>query len=204
VKKLTSSEKIRRYMEAHPDATPKQIAEALGVRPNYVHVLRSKDKKRKAEGKPIRRVKNAYKKKPKLVEFLGVTMAKDDVTNLTPEQTARLLESIGKPKARMQRAEPQTIPEMIDKAVEARKEMSITMIEPKEDPVNHPAHYKVGGIETIDYIKAKLTPDEFRGYLKGNLLKYSSRIGHKGAAQVDAGKAGWYANALVQAIGSEA
>ena len=78
--------------------------------------------------------------------------------------------------------------------------LPITMEEPKHDPVNHPAHYKVGGIETIDYIKAKLTPDEYRGYLKGNLLKYSSRIGHKGAAQVDAAKAGWYANALVQTI----
>lgn len=201
MKKLTAAEKIRRYMETHPHATPKQVAEALGVKPNYVHVLRSKDKKRTAEGKPIRRIKRT---RAKVVKFLGVTMAKDDVTNLTPEQTARLLENIGKPKARMPHAEPQTIPEMIDKAVEARKEMSITMIEPKEDPVNHPAHYKVGGIETIDYIKAKLTPDEFRGYLKGNLLKYSSRIGHKGAAQLDAGKAGWYANALVQAIGSKA
>lgn len=94
----------------------------------------------------------------------------------------------------------QVIDDMIKEAENARKEMAITMIEPPADPVNHPAHYKVGGIETIDYIKAKLSPEEFRGYLKGNLLKYSSRIGHKGAAQIDAGKAGWYANALVQAI----
>ena len=61
-------------------------------------------------------------------------------------------------------------------------------------------HDKLRGIETIAFIQAKLTPDEYRGYLKGNLLKYSSRIGHKGAAQLDAGKAGWYANALMQAI----
>lgn len=37
------------------------------------------------------------------------------------------------------------------------------------------SHYSVGGIECIDYIKAKLSPDEFRGYLKGNILKYGSR-----------------------------
>jgi hypothetical protein len=42
------------------------------------------------------------------------------------------------------------------------------------DPVNHPAHY-VGAIETIDFIRDKLTPDEFVGYCKGNVLKYISR-----------------------------
>lgn len=36
-------------------------------------------------------------------------------------------------------------------------------------------HYSIGGIECIDYIKAKLSTDEFRGYLKGNILKYASR-----------------------------
>ena len=170
-KRLTKAEKIRRYMEQYPDAPPKEIAKALGVKVEYVHVLRSVDKKNKAEGKPIRRIKNTY----------------------TKRKTLAPIPSFVNPP-------PKDINEMIDKAVQARKELSITMIEPKHDPVNHPAHYKVGGIETIDYIKAKLTPDEFRGYLKGNLLKYSSRIGHKGAAQLDAGKAGWYANALMQAI----
>ncbi|WP_036737828.1 DUF3310 domain-containing protein, partial [Paenibacillus zanthoxyli] len=48
------------------------------------------------------------------------------------------------------------------------------------DPVNHPAHYTAGGIETIDFIRAKLTPDEFLGYCKGNVLKYVSRASLKG------------------------
>lgn len=65
-----------------------------------------------------------------------------------------------------------------------------------EDPVNHPAHYKVGGIETIDYIEAKLSPTEFAGYLKGNILKYGSRVGHKVDASTDAGKLAWYAARL--------
>jgi len=69
---------------------------------------------------------------------------------------------------------------------------------PASDPVNHPAHYKVGGIETIDFIKAKLTPDEFRGYLLGNVLKYASRAGHKDNALQDAGKMAWYANKLAE------
>lgn len=73
--------------------------------------------------------------------------------------------------------------------------MPIVMFDPV-DNVNHPEHYKVGGIETIDFIKAKLTPEEFRGYLKGNVLKYASRAGHKNNAVEDAGKLAWYANRL--------
>lgn len=66
------------------------------------------------------------------------------------------------------------------------------------DPVNHPEHYKVGGIETIDFIKAKLTPEEYKGYLLGNVLKYASRAGHKDNATQDAGKMAWYANRLAE------
>jgi hypothetical protein len=64
----------------------------------------------------------------------------------------------------------------------------------RPDMVNSPAHYMQGGIETIDFIEAKLTPEEFRGYLRGNLLKYASRMGAKG--EDDAGKAAWYAKRL--------
>ena len=74
--------------------------------------------------------------------------------------------------------------------------INITMEEPRVDMVNNPPHYKVGGIEVIDFIKAKLTPDEFRGYLQGNILKYSSRVGYKGDASEDVGKLIWYANKL--------
>ena len=64
----------------------------------------------------------------------------------------------------------------------------------RPDMVNSPPHYTAGGIETIDYIKAKLSPEGYRGYLQGNLLKYASRIGKKGSD--DAGKAAWYAHRL--------
>ena len=74
--------------------------------------------------------------------------------------------------------------------------MPITMEEPKTDMVNSLEHYRVGGIEVIDYIKAKLTPEEFRGYLKGNVLKYTSRAGHKDDAAQDIGKLVWYASKL--------
>ncbi len=61
------------------------------------------------------------------------------------------------------------------------------------EEVDSPPHYTEGGIETIDYLRAKLTKDQYLGYLRGNILKYTSRIGHKGHPIVDAGKIRWYA-----------
>lgn len=78
-------------------------------------------------------------------------------------------------------------------------EMPITMVEPEVSMVDHPPHYTVGGIEVIDFIKAKLTLEEFRGYLKGNVLKYTSRAGHKDDAAQDIGKLVWYATKLQEA-----
>lgn len=65
------------------------------------------------------------------------------------------------------------------------------------DPVNSPSHYKVGGIEAIDYMEAKLSPEEFAGYCKGNALKYITRAGHKTDADEDIRKAVWYLNRLL-------
>lgn len=63
----------------------------------------------------------------------------------------------------------------------------IEMFEPATDPVNHPAHYKVGGIETIDFIEAKKL-----GYNLGNVVKYLTRADHKGNRKQDLEKALWY------------
>jgi len=66
------------------------------------------------------------------------------------------------------------------------------------DMVNHPPHYKVGGIEAIDYLQAKSSPTEFAGYLRLNCLKYLSRAGHKNNAVEDYKKAAWYLNKLIE------
>jgi hypothetical protein len=63
------------------------------------------------------------------------------------------------------------------------------------DQVNHPPHYIQGGIECIDAIQAALTADEFRGYCKGNALKYVWRERSKGGDQ-DLRKAEWYLKRL--------
>jgi len=65
--------------------------------------------------------------------------------------------------------------------------MHVEMHEPPSDPVNHPAHYKVGGIETIDFIEAKRL-----NYNLGNAVKYITRADHKGNRKQDIEKAVWY------------
>ena len=68
------------------------------------------------------------------------------------------------------------------------------------DPVNHPSHYNAGSIECIDAIEAALTPEEFRGFLKGNALKYIWRSGRKGDEFEDLKKSMWY---LAREVGDE-
>jgi hypothetical protein len=64
------------------------------------------------------------------------------------------------------------------------------------DPVSHPDHYTSGNIECIDAIRSALTPEEFRGYLKGNIIKYIWRERLKGQNE-SLSKAGWYLDYLL-------
>lgn len=43
------------------------------------------------------------------------------------------------------------------------------------DNVKNPPHYAAYKIQPIEFIKSVLTPEEFTGYCKGNILKYVSR-----------------------------
>ena len=58
---------------------------------------------------------------------------------------------------------------------------------PQPDAVNHPPHYTIGGIETIDFIEAKGLD-----YNLGNVVKYVARADHKGNKLQDLEKARWY------------
>jgi hypothetical protein len=57
-------------------------------------------------------------------------------------------------------------------------------------------YYNAGGIEVIDYLKSKLSEEEYKGFLKGNILKYLSRSLYKGNEKGDYEKAAYYANKL--------
>lgn len=70
---------------------------------------------------------------------------------------------------------------------------------PKEDVVNAPYHYTNSEIECIDAIKASLTKDEFRGFCKGNIMKYVWRERNKGELE-SLKKAQWYLNRLVKEV----
>lgn len=67
----------------------------------------------------------------------------------------------------------------------------------QEDVVNHPSHYTDGGIECIEAIEAALTTEEYRGYCKGNCIKYIWRERHKGGTE-SLKKAQWYLDRLIQ------
>ena len=66
------------------------------------------------------------------------------------------------------------------------------------DTVNHPSHYiESGGIECIEAIEAQLTNEEYKGYLRGNCVKYLWRWTNKGGL-TDLKKCQWYLDRLIQ------
>ena len=66
------------------------------------------------------------------------------------------------------------------------------------DMINNPSHYEIGdtGIEAIDIIRETLTKEEFIGYCRGNVLKYSIRANKKNGEE-DLRKADIYSGWLL-------
>jgi len=130
---------------------------------------------------------------------------------LSPERIAELSAQAAKPKSRMMTSDPEVIRYIMGdvpvykdshllvtpkKVAEIKAKLRAQIIaadafydESAPDPVNNPAHYTEGGIETIDYIEAKRL-----GYHLGNAVKYISRAGRKGTnpGLEDLKKAQWY------------
>ena len=71
------------------------------------------------------------------------------------------------------------------------------------DPVNNPSHYNLGNIECIDAIEESMSSVAFKGYLKGNCMKYLWRYEYKGKQVQDLQKAGWYLNKLTAMVTEE-
>lgn len=59
------------------------------------------------------------------------------------------------------------------------------------------SHYRDMQMQPWDVMQAVLTPEEFRGFLKGNVIKYAMRQGKKEGTD-DAGKAQHYAQKLAE------
>ena len=67
------------------------------------------------------------------------------------------------------------------------------------ESVYNPPHYKQGKIECIEAIQSALTEEEFRGYCKGNAMKYIWRERHKGGTE-SIEKAAWYLDYMMQCV----
>ena len=80
----------------------------------------------------------------------------------------------------------------------SEKDNTVVPLAPEEpDMVNHPPHYANKEIECIEWIKAELGPEEFEGYLKGQVFKYMWRYPNKGNPVQDLEKAKWYLDRLI-------
>ena len=171
-KKATTSRaaKMREYFTANPLATPSEVAKKFKTTYQIAYMAKRGMEKRLKDSQQIYELTKGRERKP--VKTLHVPEARDGYvyswvnTNALSEDAkdalASQLSDTGNPEA-------------------------ITMVEPQPDPVNHPAHYKVGGIETIDFIEAKQL-----GYHLGNAVKYITRADHKGNRKQDLEKAKWY------------
>ena len=62
----------------------------------------------------------------------------------------------------------------------------------------HVSHYGRGAIQPIDFMESNFTPDEYRGYLKGQVIKYISRYQYKGKPIADLAKAQTYLAWLIE------
>jgi hypothetical protein len=172
--KQARASKVREFILMNPDMSAQFIADKFSVPLQTVYNLRYHLKKKLAEkGQELKRSANVD----------------EQITQVKATRIEQLLNEWS--NAPVEIVTPKTITPVTAPILESEWK---NIIQP--DPVNHPAHYTHGGIETIDFIQAKLTPEEFRGYLKGNILKYGSRIGHKDNDMQDAGKLAWYTNKL--------
>ena len=176
-KAKTKAQQIREYVAAHPNATPTQIAEAMGVNRQYIYTVMYKVK-----AKALRLPKKVHRKvHSKVPKKLG----RPRKVTVESENLKKLVDEYREAKAAKKDGDWKTI-DLSSSNVSALKGVN-HQVPLQSDPVNHPAHYKVGGIETIDFIEAKGL-----NYNLGNVVKYVTRADHKGERRENLEKALWY------------
>jgi hypothetical protein len=75
-----------------------------------------------------------------------------------------------------------------------RQDGKMKQVEPdreRYDPKSR--YYDAGGLEVLEIIRAKLTPEQYQGFCLGNAIKYTCRANHKGDYVRDLEKAEFYA-----------
>jgi len=195
-KKVSRASLMRQYYNGNPEATPKDVAKKFKTTYQIAYMA-----KRSMEPKKL----ILTTAEVAIANKLGVS------TKEYAEQKAKILKET---KRKPTKDPLSTLPQVGDSIgglTLTRKEKdgmfeyrwvkddvvnTLTTAEgPKADPVNHPAHYKIGGIETIDFIEAKGL-----GYHIGNVVKYITRAGHKGTTNglEDLKKARWYLDRAIE------
>lgn len=174
-RKLSRAEKMRRFITANPHATVKDLADVFKTTYQIAYMV-----KRNMEGKAL--------KKPKVTKEMMQSVV-DDLRAKRKEKINPLdtMPKVGDTVGGLTLTRAEKDGQYQYRWVRQAPELPITMEEPKSDPVNHPAHYKAGGIETIDFIEAKGL-----NYRLGNVVKYITRADHKGNRKQDLEKAMWY------------
>lgn len=157
-KKRTKTQRITALLASNPELTAREIADRLKVTPNLVHQVKWHAKKNS--------------------DFVSKVFEKVKPSRIVEEVTEmkKVLDELDKTKE-VEKTNS-LVNDWFDRAYENYQ----------ADLVNHPAHYKAGGIETIDFIEAKDL-----NYRLGNVVKYVSRAGKKDSDPIqDLEKAAWY------------
>jgi hypothetical protein len=163
--------RIRDYIEANPEAKLKDVADAVGSSYQYVYMVMSNEKKKV---KVAKKAKLALPKPDwRRLGFFGsdTPVVEDTVTDTYKDRMMELAYAATTGRA------------------------NIRMEGNRGDPVNNPAHYTVGGIETIDFIEAKKL-----NYRLGNVVKYLTRADYKGNKIEDLRKAQWYLEREIESL----
>jgi predicted DNA-binding transcriptional regulator AlpA len=159
----SKSAQVRKMVAENPMMSAKEIATQTGFTIATVYNAMSKARKKATKPKKMGR--------PKKIDVeIKERNAKADMQHM--------LHSISQGRGKMRMGRP---PMRMMGVFTSNTSIS--------DVVNHPAHYKVGGIETIDFIEAKKL-----SYNLGNVVKYITRADHKGNRKEDLLKAQWYLN----------
>lgn len=162
---MTKSKKIRAYLAKHPDASAKDLQTRFNCSVSMAYRLIQETKKPALE-KEIKAV----------IDYFTLSgqdkMADDAHKHLDDLENTITLNQM----------------EEDSKKSSPRPGLNVDIFKPI-DTVNHPPHYKVGGIETIDFIEAKGLDNH---YHLANAIKYISRAPYKNNYLEDVKKAAWY------------
>lgn len=180
--KVNKVAEVANMMVANPKATVTDVMKKFKVSKVYGYNLMSQ-----ARTKYLNRRAEALAK-PKHRMMASV----DTVTGTTPKAMAELAYSLT--KGRDGKESWQTV--SVTTSGQPILAGGPTEEELNADNVNHPAHYKTGGIETIDFIEAKGL-----NYHLGNVVKYITRADSKGNRKEDLLKAQWYLNREINNLG---